>query len=61
MKAAKEKHSVSDDKPSPGTIMSEELRVRCNKLTDAQRQKNMVRAIRLVYGEKAASKRAHRR
>ncbi len=46
MKEAKEKES-------PGTMVGKELRIRCNKLTDEQRQQNMVKAIRLVYGEEA--------
>ena len=40
-----------------GTIWAEENRARCNKLTDAQREKLLARALELIYGRKATTRR----
>ena len=38
------------EKKTPGTIQAEEIRVRCNKLTEAERRKLRDEAMRLYYG-----------
>ena len=38
------------EKKTPGTIQAEEIRARCNKLTEAERRKLRDQAMRLYYG-----------
>ena len=38
------------EKKTPGTIQAQELRARCNKLTEAERRKLRDEAMRLYYG-----------
>jgi hypothetical protein len=52
------KAAVADPEPkTKGTIWAEENRARCNKLTDAQREKLLARALEIIYGRKAAVRR----
>jgi hypothetical protein len=37
-------------KPTPGTVQASEIRARCNKLTDTQRQQLRDQGMRLFYG-----------
>ena len=50
-------------KKTPGTLQAEEIRARCNKLTDAERAALRDEAMRLYYdyGCEPQSARAHRR
>jgi hypothetical protein len=57
MKAAK----PAAEKKTPGTLHAEELRARCNKLTDAERSELRDEAMRLYYGCTPKPARAHRR
>jgi hypothetical protein len=57
MKAAK----PAAEKKTPGTVHAEELRARCNKLTDAERSELRDEVMRLYYGCTPKPARAHRR
>jgi hypothetical protein len=39
-------------KKTPGTMMSEEIRARANKITDAERQSLAGDAMQIIYGSK---------
>ena len=52
------KPSVKKLEPkTKGTIWAEKNRARCNKLTDAEREKLMERAVEVIYGDRAATRR----
>ena len=42
-----------NERPTKGTIWAAELRARCNRLSDAERQELLGRAMRLIYGDEA--------
>jgi len=52
---------AAGEKKTPGTIQGEEIRARCNKLTDAERAELREEAMRLYYGATPKPARAHRR
>ena len=61
MSKAKKPAVKSKEKKTPGTIMAEEARARCNKLTNEEREELMAYAMRTIYGEKKAPAHADRR
>lgn len=52
---------AADQKKTPGTLQGEEIRARCNKLTDAECAELREEAMRLYYGSARKPARAHRR
>ena len=51
MSNAKKTTVKPKEKKTPGTIMVEKYRPKMNKLTDAERQKLLARAMVTIYGE----------
>jgi len=51
---------AADEKKTPGTLQGEEVRARCNKLTDAERAELREEALRLYYGSIPKPARSHR-
>ena len=57
VKKATKLATPQEDPKTKGTIWAEQNRSRCNKLTDAEREKLMARALEVIYAGKAPARR----